>query len=88
MRLRWPEPDTFAGFCLVMSAVLGSIAALVLLLMVGLWHASHVECLRLHEQTGYATRMAGNAFGGGCFVNVHDRWIPASRYRSVDVDGE
>jgi hypothetical protein len=49
------------------------------------WHAQHVSCRQLHEQAGYATRMVGGPFGGECYVQVDERWIPATRYRMVEV---
>lgn len=70
----------FAATMLVFAVIVGVTVA-------GVWHYEHVACLRLSEQTVYPTRMAGNAFGGGCYVKINGRWIPAERYRSVDLDG-
>jgi hypothetical protein len=50
------------------------------------WHGQHVECLRLHEQTNYDTRMVGTVLGGECYVQVDNRWVPADRYRMAEVD--
>ena len=49
------------------------------------WHGQHIACRQLHEQTGYATRMVGDWSVGECYVQVDERWIPATRYRMVEV---
>jgi hypothetical protein len=51
------------------------------------WHSSHVACLRLHEQTHYDTRMAGNMWSGECYLRIDGRWVPEDRYRSVPDGG-
>lgn len=48
------------------------------------WHAAHVDCLRLHEQTGFPTRMVGTMWGGGCYIYIDGRWVPDSRYRMFE----
>ena len=79
------------GGCFAIAAYIAAVLvlalAVVFIAMGGTWHANHVSCLRLHEQTAYPTRMAGNMFSGVCFIQINGRWIPAERYRSVDVDG-
>ncbi len=65
------------------------IVAVIIIIIAGFgwgWHADHVDCLRLHEQTGYPTRMTGTMWGGGCYIHIDGRWIPDTRYRMVDVD--
>ena len=49
------------------------------------WHAQHIACRQLHEQTGYESRMVGGPLAGECYVQVDERWVPASRYRMVEV---
>jgi hypothetical protein len=73
------------GFAAIGLGVVAFIVALIFALGGLCWHADHVDCLRLHEQTGYPTRMVGTMWGGGCYVLVDNRWIPDTRYRMVDV---
>ena len=66
-------------------ALAASVPAFGLIYLVCLaiaWHGAHVNCLRLHEQTGYPTRMTGSMFGGSCYIDVNGQWIPGTRYRS------
>lgn len=75
-----------AGWAAIVAAVMLTLTGLVVGISGLCWHAGHVDCLRLHEQTGYPTRMVGTMWGGGCYIFVDGRWIPDTRYRMVDVD--
>ena len=70
-------------FVATICAVLLGIAALTVGVMAGVWHGMHVSCLRLQEQTGYPTRMAGNMFSGGCYLYLDGRWIPEESFRNI-----
>lgn len=70
----------------IMTAIAVTMTAVVFIVIGWSWHADHVDCLRLHEQTGYPTRMAGTMWGGGCYIRIDGRWIPDTRYRMVDMD--
>jgi len=70
----------------MVGGIVAVIAVLIVVIFGTSWHADHVDCLRLHEQTSYPTRMTGTMWGGGCYVQVDGRWIPDERYRMVDVD--
>lgn len=81
MRDLW---DDFGGA--IIATVFAIVSVLCLVCSIGglSWHGDHVSCLRLSEQTGYQTRMAGNMFSGECYINVDGKWMPADRYRGID----
>lgn len=54
---------------------------------VGFVHSDHVDCLRLHEATGKPTTIKASGLTRECYIKVDEDWIPADRYRGVDVDG-
>jgi hypothetical protein len=86
MRLKDDWGPTGLGYAAIVVAVLAVVAGLYVSVAAVGWHARHVGCLRLHEQTDYPTRMVGSMWGGGCYVFIDGRWIPDTRYRMVDVD--
>lgn len=48
-------------------------------------HSDHVDCLRLHEQTGLETRYARSGLNGECYVNVNGgMWVPQSTWRNFN----
>jgi hypothetical protein len=50
-------------------------------------HTTHVDCLRLHEQTGLETRVARSGWNEECYVRTSGgHWVPEDRYRGVDGD--
>jgi len=58
---------------------------LFLVAAVGGVHADHVDCLRLHEATGKATTVKASGLTRECYILVDNEWIPADRYRGVEV---
>lgn len=76
--------DEFWGAIIVGVLFIVCIGGLVFGISGASWHGDHVSCLRLSEQTGYPTRMAGNMWNGECYINVNGKWIPEDKYRGVD----
>lgn len=76
--------DGCLSFLIGAVIVIGIVAGLVFGIGGLAWHADHVTCLRVSEATGNPTRMVGNMFGGECYIQVNNRWIPLERYRGVD----
>jgi hypothetical protein len=63
------------------------LAILVPAMMIGNVHVVHVDCLRLHEATGKPTKVVASGADRDCYIQVGGAWIPADRYRGVEVDG-
>jgi hypothetical protein len=69
----------------VVGAITFVLGLLFLGLAVGSVHADHVDCLRLHEATGKATTVKASGLTRECYIRVDNEWIPADRYRGVEV---
>jgi len=66
----------------------GIVLALALLFLVIAWggvHSDHVACLRLHEATGKATTVKASGLTRECYIRIDNEWVPADRYRGVEV---
>jgi deoxyhypusine synthase len=67
------------------TAVVLGLALLVLVIAWGSVHSDHVACLRLHEATGKATKVKASGLTRECYIRIDNEWIPADRYRGVEV---
>jgi len=55
--------------------------------LIGSVHVVHVDCLRLHEATGRPTKVVASGVDRDCYIQLgNGAWIPADRYRGVEVD--
>jgi hypothetical protein len=63
-----------------------SLSAIILAIGAMCVHTTHVDCLRLHEATGKATKVVASGLNQDCYIQVGGEWIPADRYRGVEVD--
>jgi hypothetical protein len=86
LRDRYGEIHYWVGFLICAVAVFAVGTGIVAAILPIAWHTNHVACLRLHEQTGYSTHMAGNMFSGECYIKPADRYIPTERYINADVN--
>lgn len=78
------DKDGITGLGFALSIVLFICAAFagIALLMN---HSDHVDCLRLHEQTGLETHYARSGINGECYVNVNGgMWVPLSTWRNFN----
>lgn len=84
--IQWTTKDSLLDqfFLVFVLPVTLTLAALIPIGVALDWHTQHVACLRLHEQTSYATHMAGNAWSGECYMHINNRWTPANQYRTTD----
>lgn len=80
------DDSVIPGCFIAVLATVIAIVGLFVVLPALVWHGSHVECLRMREQTGYATRMVGNMYSGECYISVPPStgYIPLSKFRGVD----
>lgn len=65
-------------FILIVGGIGGAIAGAAV-------HKTHVDCLRLHENTNLATKVARSGATTECFIQTPDgNWVPSERYRGTD----
>lgn len=72
------EYGYFWGFWVatfIATAVLIFIAAVSAMAMAASVHDTHVQCLRISEETGLATHTVGH-YNPSCYVNVGGHWVP------------
>jgi len=89
-RTAFQDEDGYTRLWVIMALyaviVVGAAALITVVVVAVDWHVQHVACLQLHEQSSYETRMVGSPLGGECYVQVDERWVPATRYRMVEVE--
>lgn len=80
---RHGDPSGFVAFLVAFILLFGAVVGV----LANINHTFHVDCLRLHEQTGLGTKYARSGMSGECYVQLEDgRWVPQDRWVNLRDD--
>lgn len=74
--------DNQIGFW-VSVVVVAFVAVIIGVCVIADNHKTHVECLRVSEETGRPTKTVGTS-DPNCYVKLDNRWVPLESWRNID----